>query len=534
VELLATSARRPSFFAFLCVCVAVPCRLLASHSLQLAFTLYPCFCNMTDVTMDAPDPDGPSGGVITQAFSAELLRLYYTRLFPYNEMYRWLSYGNDYGSTAVKGKGGKPVGKPEYFFHREISFTLEDDIYIRYLNFRNAEDMRKEIMKKQPHKIDIGAVYTHQPSLHTMVNAQTFKPLERELVFDIDLTDYDDVGAKGADISRGMGRDCWYFMSAAVKVCDEALRKDFGFKHLLWIFSGRRGVHCWVCDASARALDDASRKAIVEYLTVITGNERSATRVPLTYPLHPSLARCAPYLEDMFIKYVAERDPETGEGQGLLGPGNEAGWDEVLGHIKDEAIGASLKEAWSKSSAKGYTAKQRWGQLKKTLVKVADERKARSSGGRLIGEDIRNLYTQAHAIVFTYVYPRLDVNVSTHRNHLLKSPWCVHPKTGRVCVPIDPDTCETWDPHTVPTVASLAVELDSFGTGGMAMETDGEVDGGNQKRVKVDDVSKTSLKPYMHFFEEKFLAPLYSEIRSEFREEQMDARDANAAETGQW
>ena len=36
------------------------------------------------------------------------------------------------------------MGQPEYFFHREISFTLDvsgEEVYIRYLNFKNAEEM---------------------------------------------------------------------------------------------------------------------------------------------------------------------------------------------------------------------------------------------------------------------------------------------------------------------------------------------------------------------------------------------------------
>lgn len=53
-----------------------------------------------------------------------------------------------------------PSLKRDFFHRREFNFTLENDVFVRYLCFRDADELAKAIQIKQPHKIDIGPVYT--------------------------------------------------------------------------------------------------------------------------------------------------------------------------------------------------------------------------------------------------------------------------------------------------------------------------------------------------------------------------------------
>jgi DNA primase small subunit len=202
-------------------------------------------------------------------FSPELLSQYYSRLFPFTLLTKWLSYNPSINNVNKGNNGSKLLS------HREFSFTIEpfpgDEIYIRYQSFKSQKEFENAVTKRQPRKIDIGAIFSHPPKDHHAIQNSTsgrkFQPNQRELVFDIDLTDYDGVrkcGCSGAKICN----ICWKMMNMAVKVMDEGLREDFGFQHICWFYSGRRGVHCWVCDESARTLSDSGRSAVANYFEV--------------------------------------------------------------------------------------------------------------------------------------------------------------------------------------------------------------------------------------------------------------------------
>jgi len=152
----------------------------------------------------------------------------------------------------------------------------------------NVCSLKKDVLRLMPSRFEIGPVYNTNPcDRKTLRNSTAFKPLSKELCFDIDLTDYDDI--RTCCDKANICNKCWQFMTMAIKVVDAALREDFGFKHIMWVYSGRRGAHAWVCDKKARSMDDQKRRAIAGYLEVIRGGAQSGKKVNVRRPLHPHL-----------------------------------------------------------------------------------------------------------------------------------------------------------------------------------------------------------------------------------------------------
>jgi len=272
---------------------------------------------------------------------------------------------------------------------------------------------------------------------------------------------------------------CWTFITMAIRVVDVALRDDFGFKHILWVYSGRRGAHAWICDARARAMPDDKRKAIAGYLELLRGGDKGGKKVNIRRPLHAHLDRSLKLLREPFASAILHtQDPfRSADGAAAL-----------LALLPDPTLNAALQKKWD--SAPGRASAAKWADI--------DALAAAGAGGKQL--DTKALKEAKQDIVLEYTYPRLDAEVSKKLNHLLKSPFCVHPKSGRVCVPIDPKDPEAFVPEEVPTVLQLLQEIDEWDAKNKGAATEGEKGEQEGEGKKVPDFEKTSLRPYVEFF----------------------------------
>ncbi|GIX63185.1 DNA primase small subunit [Babesia caballi] len=261
-----------------------------------------------------------------------------------------------------------------------------------------------------------GAVYNKPVSL-MQLSGTDFHAVERELVFDIDMNDYDDLRTCCND--KRICQKCWRFISVAAEILTRALREDFGFKDILWVYSGRRGIHCWVCDARARGLPNDARSAIVDYLTLIS-SDGYKKRVNLAgLEGYPAVSRAFDICYRNFDELLAD--------QNFLS--STAHLQSLLDYITDrfpkahQLIQKACKEKVTSSA-----------ELFNELCRVLDvdtPAEYRKGNYKLsVRQD--PFPTAFKEMVLAFSYPRLDAAVTKDMGHLLKSPFCIHAKTGRL------------------------------------------------------------------------------------------------------
>lgn len=330
---------------------------------------------------------------------------YYDKLFPYRFVLEFLSH--------------KGAWKLE---HREMSLVValanEQTSVIRHRSVTSEAEWRAILaMNDRFVQLDVGACYHVKPSiLHELKGkiALAEAVYRRELTFDIDLSEYKDVRYCCGDSKKCCSK-CWPLAICAALFMESILRNVFACENLVWFYSGRRGIHCWVYDEKYAALQPDYRLAMLNYIR----KEKETIRVGQAIPTHVQIAitQCLA----LYKSYVAE--------QRLLSDKTR---------FVEFAVGLDFPqkfvETWTKSSLDTQDAFEGILELEKTARK--------------------SLRTE---MMLKCIYPRLDEAVTHDTSHLIKMPFSIHPATGLVCMPLTIDEMRKFTPEAAEQTIHIAV-----------------------------------------------------------------------------
>ncbi|ODV93086.1 hypothetical protein PACTADRAFT_52154 [Pachysolen tannophilus NRRL Y-2460] len=329
---------------------------------------------------------------------------YYERLLPFKSIFLWLNHS--------------PVPNND-FINREFAFEFKSGAYQRYNSFSSYQDFKQQVVKSNPTRFEIGAIYTLPPNKRKVLSnsKNVLKPLEKELVFDIDLTDYDEV--RSCCSKTDICEKCWMFIDIAIEIVESGLKQDFGFKHLIWIFSGRRGIHCWVSDKNARSLNDPQRRAIIEYFDISKENV-------LRKPYHPLLEKSFNIIynnkKNYFENFLKNQNIKN---DFLIDKLKSYNTNESQLLFNKQSILELSNYLESNPNLSGF-------EKLSILEKFLPQSKSNINNKKLL----QNLKDFKKDLVLFLLYPKLDLEVSKQTHHLLKSPFAVHPGTGNISIPI--------------------------------------------------------------------------------------------------
>lgn len=369
-------------------------------------------------------------------FKKETIKDYYRNYFPIDLLIKWLSR-NNYNN---------------YLINREFSFLLPNDHVIRYLSYKSKEDFKNDLLKKSPKRIDIGAIYNKEPKIYGANKdvSLNFYPIKKELVFDIDITDYDDI--RTCCQNEEICNKCWKFLVISAKILKFILEENFGYKYYFFVFSGRRGIHCWVNDVKAFKLNEKKRIDLSGYLKFPFINQKNNTSQKRIFidPVFPLYLDIISLIKNDFFEILKEQKLFSKKE-------NQETFIEIIKmyfkRIDLENIQNILKEDDDDEEDENNSI-LKFNQVKKYLEDTE----------RLFGDtsSMRITYTDCsiNEFILNIVYPKFDLQVNQSVTHLLKCPFSIHPQTGFISLPLSIELMKNYSVENPLYINRIIIKKD--------------------------------------------------------------------------
>lgn len=306
---------------------------------------------------------------------------YMVEHFPFADLCRFLCFGTERSDLLAK---------------REFMTGTGESFVRRHLSLPSSDQLQSFILREKICRFDVGASYIFPPARRTADGPENC-PVLRELTFDMDLKDYDDVRGCGCS-----GNDrcclCWPLVATSAVVVHRLLKEVFGYRRIMWVYSGMKGFHCWISDPEAVTLDDAARNLIFGAIQRPDSDGFDVRRSPAF--LDVVRTSLVPFFFDFYLKNHA----------------------------------AAAESMLNSAHRRGNTARHLCGAGELTARKLRILADEWLEGGVAVPG-----CPNFSDVLFRTVYPRLDAAVTVQISHMMKTPFSIHRATGAASIFLAPE-----------------------------------------------------------------------------------------------
>lgn len=318
-------------------------------------------------------------------FMLKLIEKYYQKCFPYKLIVDFFTF----------------CGR-EKLCQRNFVFNYGEQTYIYNLSFENEEQFKIETVARVPAQILVSAQMDENINIFKMPNCKT-----RELIFDLDLTDYSDVRLC-CNTEKKCCFLCWKYIKIIMEIVDSELRDVYHFKHILWVFSGRRGVHCYILDKNAHE----QRDNIISELTL-------TQKVDNSVQLKDNIDFSSKYVNKSLKVFKKHFTEICITDQNLFA--SEKGINILIASGHNADVQKILADSLLKYKTNTQTSKFILQKYKEILLKQG-----------------KQVYPMCKIFLMLIIFsPRFDIQVTINKTHLLKCPFSLHSKSNSIAMPID-------------------------------------------------------------------------------------------------
>lgn len=346
--------------------------------------------------------------------SDDLMRYYW--LYPYKPIYRMICMNTDMGSMRNERVLGITYsGNSNVYEQKGDSNLLMYDI----------DAFKESIQRIKPESLHMDYITDNY-----MKNLKLYgeKKYKKEVVFDIDLTDFHRFCECGD--KKQICSICWLHIEGSVLILSHFLLEvlQYNESNILWVFSGGKGVHCIVNNITSLDLSDSERVRLHKQVSISKEDDNAIKDFTEEKARdHPDFMKV---LEKHFLENVVQK-------RKLLENPNFISFcvTRLISHFK--AFTHALEKAWDNYDA-GMITKKR---------KILNSMTVSESKWNILCElekELRCPIKPSQFIIIRLFHPIIDLG-PLRIKHKFKMPFSIHGTTGNVSLPVRKETLLTTD-----------------------------------------------------------------------------------------